>query len=51
MVFKRWKQEKSSDDTGDRTKLGMRNKAHSLRHPARPAILGYTAVGKVGAKK
>lgn len=42
---------KSSDDTGDRTKLGMRNKAITIRHPARPAILGYVAEGKVGAKE
>lgn len=42
---------KSSDDTGARTKLGMRSKAKNMRHPARRAILGYITDGPVGAKK
>ena len=42
---------KSSDDTGDRTKLGMKTKAQNMKHPARPAILGYMTQGVAGAKK
>lgn len=42
---------KSSDDTGYRTKEAMRSKAHTFKHPARPAILGYHTTGLVGKKK
>ena len=42
---------KSSDDTGYRTKEGMRSKAKLMRHPSRPAILGYKTEGQVGQKK
>lgn len=42
---------KSSDDTGDRTKQGMRSKAHTMYHPARRPILGYIGEGRVGARK
>ena len=42
---------KSSDDTGYRTKEAMKSKAHTLKHPARPAILGYLTTGPVGKKK
>ncbi len=42
---------KSSDDTGYRTKEGMRSKARTMKHPARQAILGYITEGPVGRKK
>lgn len=42
---------KSSDDTGYRTKEAMKSKARTLKHPARPAILGYHTTGLVGKKK
>lgn len=42
---------KSSDETGDRTKAGMKSKSFNLKHPARPAILGYLTEGPVGQKK
>lgn len=42
---------KSSDDTGERTRLGMRSKVRLMKHPARRAILGYKTEGKVGIKK
>lgn len=42
---------KSSDDTGYRTKEGMRSKALIMKHPARPAILGYKTIGQVGRKQ
>jgi len=42
---------KSSDDTGYRTKEGMRNKVRTMKHPARPAILGYITRGPVGRKE
>lgn len=42
---------KSSDETGMRTKLAMRSKVKTMRHPSRPAILGYRTVGKPGVKK
>ncbi|MBU1117558.1 recombinase family protein [Patescibacteria group bacterium] len=42
---------KSSDDTGYRTIEGMKSKARVMKHPARPAILGYFTEGKIGQKK
>ncbi len=42
---------KSSDDTGMRTMEGMLSKALTLKHPPRPAILGYKGEGPVGARK
>lgn len=42
---------KSSDDTGYRTKEGMRSKVTRFKHPARPAILGYRTEGPRGEKK
>ena len=42
---------KSSDDTGDRTRAAMKSKAHTLKHPARPAVLGYYTTGLVGKKE
>lgn len=42
---------KSSDDTGDRTILGMRSKVRTMGHPARRPILGYVSQGPVGTKK
>ena len=42
---------KSSDDTGLRTIEGMRSKAHTMKHPSRPPVLGYKTIGDVGAKK
>lgn len=42
---------KSSDDTGYRTREGMRTKVQKMKHPSRPAILGYKTVGPVGAKE
>lgn len=42
---------KSSDDTGYRTKAGMDTKVRTMKHPSRPAILGYKTEGRVGAKK
>ncbi|NCN83136.1 MAG: hypothetical protein COU65_04755 [Candidatus Pacebacteria bacterium CG10_big_fil_rev_8_21_14_0_10_42_12] len=42
---------KSSDETGQRTKQGMRSKAFNLKHPPRSAILGYKSEGQVGQKK
>lgn len=42
---------KSSDDTGYRTIEGMKSKAKIMKHPARPAILGYITEGPVGRKK
>jgi DNA invertase Pin-like site-specific DNA recombinase len=42
---------KSSDDGSDRTKQGMKSKAHVMKHPARPAILGYKGDGRRGARK
>lgn len=42
---------KSSDDTGDRTKAGMKSKAFIFKHPPRHAILGYKTEGRVGQKK
>lgn len=41
---------KSSDDTGYRTKEGMKSKALTIRHPARRAILGYYAEGPTGRR-
>jgi len=41
---------KSSDDTGYRTKEGMKTKALIIKHPARPAILGYYTEGQTGRK-
>lgn len=41
---------KSSDETGDRTKAGMKSKALTFKHPARPAILGYKTEGLKGRK-
>jgi len=42
---------KSSDDTGYRTIEGMKSKAFTMKHPSRPAILGYKTEGPDGAKK
>ncbi|MBU4210482.1 recombinase family protein [Patescibacteria group bacterium] len=42
---------KSSDETGYRTREGMKTKARIMGHPARPAILGYMTRGPVGRKK
>ncbi len=42
---------KSSDDTGYRTIEGMKSKAKIMKHPARPAILGYITKGPVGRKE
>lgn len=42
---------KSSDDTGYRTKAGMKSKAHTMKHPARRPILGYFTRGPVGQKE
>ncbi len=42
---------KSSDENSDRTLQGMRSKAHTLKHPARVAVLGYRTEGRPGAKK
>lgn len=42
---------KSSDDTGYRTREGMISKSKTMKHPARPPILGYTTEGPVGRKK
>lgn len=42
---------KSSDEGSYRTKSGMKAKAQNLKHPARPAILGYITQGPEGAKK
>jgi len=42
---------KSSDDTGYRTIEAMKSKARTMKHPARPAILGYVTEGPVGRKK
>ncbi len=42
---------KSSDETGYRTKQGMRTKALTMKHPPRPAIPGYLAEGPVGRKQ
>ena len=42
---------KSSDEGSYRTKEGMKSKAHILKHPARPAVLGYITEGPVGRKK
>lgn len=42
---------KSSDDTGYRTKEGMKNKSRTMKHPARQAILGYMTKGPEGRKE
>lgn len=42
---------KSSDDTGMRTVQGMYSKARTMKHPARPAILGYFTQGPSGRKE
>ncbi len=42
---------KSSDDTGYRTKEGMKSKSLTLKHPAKPAILGYRTEGPEGKKR
>ena len=42
---------KSSDDTGIRTKLAMKSKAQTMKHPARPAIIGYRTIGLAGRKE
>jgi site-specific DNA recombinase len=42
---------KSSDDTGYRTKEGIRSKVRQMKQPAWPAILGYKTEGPVGQKK
>lgn len=42
---------KSSDDTGYRTKEGMSSKVRLMKHPSRPAVLGYRTEGPDGAKK
>jgi DNA invertase Pin-like site-specific DNA recombinase len=42
---------KSSDETGYRTKQGMKTKSLTMKHPPRPAILGYKTEGQVGRKK
>lgn len=42
---------KSSDDTGYRTKEGMSSKVRIMKHPSRPAVLGYRTEGPDGAKK
>ncbi|KKU28814.1 MAG: Recombinase [Candidatus Amesbacteria bacterium GW2011_GWA2_47_11b] len=41
---------KSSDEGSYRTKAGMKSKAQKLRHPARPAVLGYVTEGLRGQK-
>lgn len=42
---------KSSDEGSYRTKQGMKSKALTMKHPARPAILGYKTEGPEGAKR
>lgn len=42
---------KSSDDTGYRTRAAMKSKSLTMKHPARPAILGYITQGPVGRKE
>lgn len=42
---------KSSDDTSYRTKETMKTRARTLKHPSRPAILGYKGEGPKGARK
>jgi site-specific DNA recombinase len=42
---------KSSDESSYRTIEGMKSKAKIMKHPARPAILGYYTEGPVGRKK
>ncbi len=42
---------KSGDDTGYRTKEGMKAKALTMGHPPKPPVLGYISEGPVGRKK
>ena len=42
---------KSSDEGSYRTIEGMASKARTMKHPARPAILGYKGEGPKGARK
>lgn len=42
---------KNSDDTGYRTKEGLKNKALSTGHPPTPAVLGYYSTGPRGKRE
>lgn len=42
---------KSSDEGSYRTKAGMKSKSLTMKHPARPAVLGYITRGPKGRKE